>query len=99
MQNFRSVYDHRVNTLNDEHGPLVEYLENMEKHIKTIYKELLDEANSNKRLREQIKDKNEKVDELADQIKEKADILSVFRRANELFEYVRLSSISCLNRL
>ena len=66
----------------------MEYLENMEKHIKTIYKELLDEANSNKRLREQVTDKNTKIDDLADQVKQKADILSVFRRANELFEYV-----------
>eukprot|EP00330_Aristerostoma_sp_ATCC50986_P003187 CAMPEP_0114596374 /NCGR_PEP_ID=MMETSP0125-20121206/18358_1 /TAXON_ID=485358 ORGANISM="Aristerostoma sp., Strain ATCC 50986" /NCGR_SAMPLE_ID=MMETSP0125 /ASSEMBLY_ACC=CAM_ASM_000245 /LENGTH=85 /DNA_ID=CAMNT_0001799269 /DNA_START=434 /DNA_END=691 /DNA_ORIENTATION=+ len=57
LQNFRSVYDHRVNSLNEEHGPLVKHLENMESHIKTIYKELLDEANSQKKLRDQLSDK------------------------------------------
>ncbi len=87
LQNFRSVYDHRVSTLNEEHGPLVEHLENMEKHIKTIYKELLDEANSNKRLREQLLDKKGKITDLGEQSRLKSDILSVFRRANELFEY------------
>ena len=93
MQNFRSVYDHRVSTLNEEHGPLVEHLENMEKHIKTIYKELLDEANSNKRLREQLSDKNSKIREMGEQSKQKSDILSIFRRASELFEYVNTSQI------
>jgi hypothetical protein len=87
LQNFRSVYDHRVSTLNEEHGPLVEHLENMEKHIKTIYKELLDEANSNKRLREQLLDKKGKITDLGESSRVKGDILSVFRRANELFEY------------
>jgi len=87
LQNFRSVYDHRVSTLNEEHGPLVEHLENMEKHIKTIYKELLDEANSNKRLREQLLDKKTKISDLGEQSRVKSDILAVFRRANELFEY------------
>ncbi len=74
--------------MNEEHGPLVEHLENMEKHIKTIYKELLDEANSNKGLREQLSDKSSKIRDLGDQSKQKADILSIFRRATELFEYV-----------
>jgi len=59
----------------------------MEKHIKTIYKELLDEANSNKRLREQLLDKKTKITDLGEQSRVKSDILSVFRRANELFEY------------
>jgi len=61
----------------------------MEKHIKTIYKELLDEANAQRRLRAQIEERDAKIKELSVANKQKADLLSLFRRANELFEYVK----------
>lgn len=59
----------------------------MEKHIKTIYKELLDEANSNKRLRDMIEEEDEKITEINNQIKEKNHLVSIFKHANDNFEY------------
>ena len=88
LHNFRTVYDHRVTSLTEEHGPLVDHLENMEKHIKTIYKELLDEANSNKRLRDTIGEEDERIQELDHQIREKRQLVQIFRKVNETFEYV-----------
>ena len=82
------MYDHRVTTLNEEHTPLVDHLDNMEKHIKTIYKELLEEAQANKRLREILEEKESRINGLQDMNKKKAEMLSIFRRANEVFEFV-----------
>ena len=45
LQNFREVFNHRVSKLKEEHEPLIEHNENLEKHIKKMYWELLDEAN------------------------------------------------------
>jgi len=38
------VYDYRVNTLKDEREPLLEHLKNMDKHVKNLYNELIEEA-------------------------------------------------------
>lgn len=99
LHNFRSVYDHRVTSLNEEHNPLVDHLDNMEKHIKTIYKELLEEAQANKRLREILEEKETRISQLQDMNKKKAEMLSIFRRANEVFEFVRLLTVSNLSRI
>lgn len=50
LQNFKSVFDHRVNLLKEERGPLLDHLKSIDNHVRAMYKELLDEAAANKRL-------------------------------------------------
>lgn len=40
------MYDYKVTSLEEERVPLIEHLGTIEKNIKQMYKELLDEANS-----------------------------------------------------
>ncbi|CAK85760.1 unnamed protein product (macronuclear) [Paramecium tetraurelia] len=44
LQNFQKVYDYRVNTLKDERENLMDHLKTMEKHVKNLYNELLEES-------------------------------------------------------
>ena len=49
-----------VNNLKEEKGPLLDHLHNMDKHVKTMYKELLDEAASQRKLHEKNIELNSK---------------------------------------
>lgn len=44
LQNFQKVYDYRVSTLKEEKEPLMGHLKNMDKHVRNLYNELIDEA-------------------------------------------------------
>eukprot|EP00828_Plagiopyla_frontata_P042061 TRINITY_DN6187_c0_g1_i5.p1 TRINITY_DN6187_c0_g1~~TRINITY_DN6187_c0_g1_i5.p1 ORF type:complete len:477 (-),score=71.57 TRINITY_DN6187_c0_g1_i5:94-1524(-) len=93
LQNFRQVYDYRVNLLKDERGPLLEHLENMDKHVKLLYKELLDEAASNKKLDERLADVEGKIKTYKGTIKKKNQVLMDTRRQVENFEYQIMNCI------
>jgi len=54
LNNFRAVYDYRVDTLKGEKEPLMDHLKNMENNVKIMFDELLDEAHSQKRIESKI---------------------------------------------
>lgn len=48
LENFRFVLDHRLQQLSSERGPITTHIEGLEKHISTMYEELVEEFNSKK---------------------------------------------------
>lgn len=52
------VYDTKVNMLQEEKIPLADLLTDMEKNEKMIFKELLDEANDQSRIKSKIQESN-----------------------------------------
>lgn len=60
----------------------------LKKHIKTVYRELIDEATANRRLGGMIEKREEKLKSLRKQMKEKEEILRRYRRTQELYEHV-----------
>lgn len=87
LQNFRSVYDYRVNNLKEERGPLMDHLQSMDKHVKTMYKELLDEAASYRKLNQKNIELTGNIDNQKMDIKEKQEILKAKDRKIEVFNY------------
>lgn len=60
----------------------------LKKHIKIVYRELIDEATANRRLGGMIEKREEKLKSLRKQMKEKEEILRRYRRTQELYEHV-----------
>lgn len=87
LQNYKSVYDHQVTTLKEEHEPLTEYVDNLERHIKRMYNELQSEADSHKALRNNAGSIDDKINSLKKDIITKNDFLSKTRRKLEVFEH------------
>ena len=93
LQNFKSVFDHRVNLLKEERGPLLEHLKSidvlflLQNHVRAMYKELLDEAAANKRLEQSIGETNNNIVELKEKIKKKDFQASTLKRKIENFQY------------
>ena len=54
LQNFRAVYDYRVNTLLEEKQPLSEHLVHLEQNVKVMYKELNDESEAQKKINDNL---------------------------------------------
>lgn len=87
LQNYKSVYDYQVNTLKEEHEPLSEYNNNLDKHVKTMYHELLTEADSTKALEENIKKLKNFIANLNDQIKNKNVLYRDTKRQFDVLEH------------
>ena len=58
LENFRFVLDHRLQQLSAERGPISSHIEGLERHISTMYEELVEEF-ENKKENEIIKEKSE----------------------------------------
>jgi chromosome segregation ATPase len=56
LQNFRSVYDYRMSTLMEEKEPLTNHLGQLDDNVKSIFKELIDEAEANKKIDQNLKE-------------------------------------------
>ena len=56
-------------------------------HVKTMYKELIDEAASQRKLYEKNIELNHKMDQLKDQVKNKSAILNQIKRKIDVFDY------------
>ncbi|KAL4462030.1 hypothetical protein ABPG74_000875 [Tetrahymena malaccensis] len=93
LQNFQKVYDYQVTTLKDERLPLKEHLTNMEKHVKNLYNELLEEAGTNKKIDKDIKQHHDHVKELKTQLSDKQEIVRKTQRLVDNFEYQILSML------
>jgi hypothetical protein len=48
LENFRFVLDHRLQQLSSERGPITMHIEGLEKHISTMYEELVEEFSTKK---------------------------------------------------
>jgi len=58
LENFRFVLDHRLQQLSAERGPISSHIEGLERHISTMYEELVEEF-ENKKQGEIVKEKSE----------------------------------------
>ena len=83
LQNFKSVYDYQVSTLKEAHEPLTDYVKNLEQHIKTMYNELLSEAEASKQLEESIKKLDGSITSMKKKVK---DDTTVFRETKRQFD-------------
>ena len=83
LQNFKSVYDYQVSTLKEAHEPLTDYVKNLEQHIKTMYNELLSEAEASKQLEESIKKLDGSINSMKKKVK---DDTTVFRETKRQFD-------------
>lgn len=81
------MYDYIVNNLKEEKGPLLDHLHNMDKHVKTMYKELLDEAASQRKLHEKNIELNHKMEALRQEVKHKSNYLNQSQRKIQVFDH------------
>jgi len=61
LENFRFVLDHRLQQLTSERGPITTHIEGLEKHIGTMYEELVEEFNLKKTVSETTVTKDQKI--------------------------------------
>jgi len=61
LENFRFVLDHRLQQLSSERGPITAHIEGLEKHVSTMYEELVEEFNNKKILDEAVQAKDQKI--------------------------------------
>lgn len=64
LENFRFVLDHRLQQLSAERGPITSHIENLERHISTIYEELVEEFDLKKNTGKVIQQKDYKMSTL-----------------------------------
>lgn len=64
-----------MNTLKDERMPLKDHLHNMERHVKNLYNELLEEAGTNKKIDKDNKKGDDSVKDLKKQLADKQRIV------------------------
>lgn len=76
LQNFQKVYDYQVNSLKDERMPLKNHVHNMERHVKNLYNEVLEEAGTNKTLTNNNKRHVDYLSELKNQLAKKQSIVT-----------------------
>lgn len=61
LENFRFVLDHKIRSLKDEKIPMEQQIKNLEKHIKDMYTELLEECEKKKDLMVKLKSSEDKL--------------------------------------
>ena len=87
LENFRFVLDHKIRSLKDEKLPMEEQIANLEKHIKQMYQELLDECDKKKELMNKLKASEDKLNLLKKQLKQRQDEVVFTKRKLELLQY------------
>lgn len=87
LENFRFVLDHRLLQLSSERGPITSHIEGLEKHISTMYEELVEEFSMKKQISEASSLKEQKLlwlsSDLAKMkctIKEKEEVIALFKK-------------------
>eukprot|EP01036_Dinobryon_divergens_P027907 gene27907-36764_t len=74
LENFRFVLDHRLQQLSSERGPITSHIEGLERHISTMYEELVEEFNNKKMLSESDLSKTRQ------EVREREAVISQFKR-------------------
>jgi uncharacterized membrane protein len=73
--------------LQEERMPLADHLNDVEKNIKMMFKQLLDEANDAKKMRASLDEAHEKIGLLKAQLRSKKDLITFAKRKVLNFEY------------
>ena len=68
LENFRFVLDHRLQQLSAERGPITAHIEGLEKHISTIYEELVEEFEQKTTTQHNISQKDTKIQILTQEL-------------------------------
>jgi predicted RNase H-like nuclease (RuvC/YqgF family) len=96
LQNFQKVYDYRVNTLKEEREPLLEHLKNMDKHVKNLYNELIEEAGLKQSYEHDKEATHSKIQLLKQKLGKAMEGASISKRRLDVYKHV---AISFFNRL
>ena len=87
LENFRFVLDHRLQQLSSERGPITTHIEGLEKHISTMYEELVEEFNAKKSSQEAAQLKDQKIhwivndlNKLRESMRERDQYITAFKR-------------------
>lgn len=87
LENFRFVLDHRLQQLSSERGPITNHIEGLEKHISTMYEELVDEFTNKKATQEASHLKDQKISWISRDliktkqlVREKEHVIEAFKR-------------------
>jgi WD40 repeat protein len=87
LENFRFVLDHRLQQLSSERGPITSHIEGLEKHISTMYEELVEEFNTKKSSSEAASLKDQKIvwisqdlNKMRQSVREKEQHIAAFKR-------------------
>lgn len=68
LENFRFVLDHRLQQLSAERGPITAHIEGLEKHISTMYEELVEEFEQKTSTQHSISSKDTKIQILTQEL-------------------------------
>ena len=68
LENFRFVLDHRLQQLGAERGPIAAHIEGLERHITTMYEELVEEFDFKKESAKSLDQKQQKLTVLSQEI-------------------------------
>jgi hypothetical protein len=87
LENFRFVLDHRLQQLSSERGPITMHIEGLEKHISTMYEELVEEFSSKKANTEAAALQEQKImwisqdlNKMRQSVREKEQYITAFKR-------------------
>eukprot|EP01039_Chlorochromonas_danica_P002482 gene2482-2720_t len=87
LENFRFVLDHRLQQLSSERGPITSHIEGLEKHISTMYEELVEEFSNKKAATEASVLKDQKItwisqdlNKMRQNVREKEQTIAAFKR-------------------
>mmetsp|Transcript_15032 Transcript_15032/g.16277 ORF Transcript_15032/g.16277 Transcript_15032/m.16277 type:complete len:1892 (-) Transcript_15032:105-5780(-) len=87
LENFRFVLDHRLQQLSAERGPITSHIEGLEKHIATMYEELVEEFSTKKMMSENSDIKDQKIQWISQDlsktrqsVREKEQYIAAFKR-------------------
>lgn len=87
LENFRFVLDHRLQQLSSERGPITMHIEGLEKHIATMYEELVEEFSAKKANTEATALQEQKImwisqdlNKMRQSVREKEQYITAFKR-------------------
>jgi len=87
LENFRFVLDHRLQQLSSERGPITMHIEGLEKHIATMYEELVEEFSTKKANSEASALQEQKImwisqdlNKMRQSVREKEQYITAFKR-------------------
>ena len=87
LENFRFVLDHRIISLKDEKLPMEEQIKNLEKQVNEMYQELEKEADTTRRLVEDKKGYESKLENAKVQLKSQLEEVNIAKRKLELLQF------------
>eukprot|EP01022_Parablepharisma_sp_SALTPOND_P021410 TRINITY_DN4214_c0_g2_i1.p1 TRINITY_DN4214_c0_g2~~TRINITY_DN4214_c0_g2_i1.p1 ORF type:complete len:1332 (-),score=238.62 TRINITY_DN4214_c0_g2_i1:10010-14005(-) len=87
LENFRFVLDHKIISLKDEKLPMEEQIKNLEKQVNEMYQELERETETTRKLIEDKKSCEAKLENAKVQIKVQSEEVHITKRRLELLQY------------